>query len=77
MNTAVPNASVLPPPHSLVGLALPDPDDLHVVTAGQAAGCQTILTFNLKDFPLDQLANLDPPLSVTHPDTFLLALMTT
>lgn len=38
------------------GLELPDPEDRHVLAAAIRASAQTIVTFNLKDFPADRLA---------------------
>jgi hypothetical protein len=54
----------------IAGLELPDPDDRHVLAAAIRAGAQTIVTFNLKDFPESNLA----PYSVEaqHPDDFVL-----
>lgn len=50
------------------GLALPDPDDRHVLGAAIRACASVIVTFNLKDFP----ANVLEPLGVErqHPDAF-------
>jgi len=51
------------------GLALPDPDDRHVVAAAIKGHAESIITFNLKDFPKDKLEPLG--LSAIHPDEFL------
>lgn len=55
MNTAVPDCLVSDY-HALVGaLSLPDEDDRHVLAAAIRCGAQAIITFNLKDFPLEVL----------------------
>ena len=38
---------------------LSDPNDGHVVAAARRAGAETIVTFNLKDFPADELSGTD------------------
>lgn len=57
----------------IVGLHLPDPEDRHVLAAAIRAGAQTIVTFNLKDFPEPALAGYD--IVAQHPDEFLLRLL--
>lgn len=52
------------------GLDLPDPDDRHVLAAAIVGGGQSLVTFNLKDFPDDKLSSLS--VEVVHPDDFLL-----
>ena len=53
------------------GLALPDPDDRHVLAAAIQGGIPVILTFNLRDFPAAVLAVHG--VVAMHPDTFLAA----
>lgn len=51
-------------------LILPDPDDRHVLAAAVKAQAQIIVTYNLKDFPLDSLIPFG--IEVQHPDDFFL-----
>lgn len=50
-------------------LALPDPDDRHVLAAAITGRCDVIVTQNLKDFPEAALAPFG--IEAQHPDTFL------
>ena len=50
-------------------LALPDPDDRHVLAAAICCEADVILTFNLKDFPQDSLK--PHGIEAQHPDDFL------
>ena len=50
-------------------LELPDPDDRHVLAAAIHVGADAILTFNLKDFPIDIVASYG--IDVLPPDDFL------
>ena len=52
------------------GLALPDPNDCHVLAAAIRAGAQVILTFNLDDFPANALEPFG--MEAQHPDEFVL-----
>ena len=53
-------------------LLLPDTDDRHVLAGAIRANAEVIVTFNLKDFPSDELAKYN--LEAMHPDDFLLNL---
>jgi len=55
-------------------VVLPDPDDRHVVAAAIHCGADLIITFNLRDFPRDQLARFK--LEPCHPDDFVLEWLT-
>lgn len=54
-------------------VSLPDPDDRHVVAAAIQAGASIVLTFNLCDFPEDELAQHG--IIAMHPDVFALELL--
>lgn len=54
------------------GLILPDPDDRHVLAAAIHASAETIVTFNLKDFPANTLSTYS--ITAMHPDDFVAAL---
>ncbi len=54
-------------------LKLPDPDDRHVLAAAIKAKADLIVTFNLKDFPIDYLKNFN--LKPIHPDDFAVQLI--
>lgn len=69
MNRAIPDSVVHNYEPLIERLDLPDPDDRHVLAAAIRAGAQAIVTFNLKDFPADQL---DPyGIEALHPDVFI------
>ncbi|MEM9320956.1 MAG: PIN domain-containing protein, partial [Pseudomonadota bacterium] len=52
-------------------LWLPDPGDVHVLATARSAGANTIVTFNLKDFPKRELGRFD--IVALHPDAWLYA----
>ncbi|MCC3406329.1 MAG: PIN domain-containing protein [Microcoleus sp. PH2017_10_PVI_O_A] len=54
-------------------LELPDPGDRHVLAAAIHSRADFIVTFNLRDFPADNLAqyNIQP----LHPDEFIMRLL--
>lgn len=54
-------------------LELPDPDDRHVLAAAIRCGADTIVTFNLKDFPVNALKPFG--IEAQHPDDFLTSLI--
>ena len=55
------------------GLQLPDPKDRHVLAAAIRCNADVIVTFNLKDFPEDYLAQYG--VEAQHPDEFILHLL--
>jgi hypothetical protein len=50
-------------------LTLPDPKDRHVLAAAISSGASVIVTFNVRDFPLDELGVYG--VEAQHPDEFL------
>jgi predicted nucleic acid-binding protein len=73
MNRAVPDCVVTGHEALIEGLALPDPDDRHVLAVAIRAGAQAIVTFNLNDFPGERLAPFF--VEATHLDDFVLDLI--
>lgn len=70
MNGAFPDAQVVGWEQTCAGLDLPDPDDRHVLAAAIKGGAQSLVTSNLKDFPVEAL--IDTNVEAVHPDDFLL-----
>jgi hypothetical protein len=73
MTRAVPDCMIDEYQELVDGLALPDPDDRHVLAAAVRVGAQAIVTFNLKDFPATALSKYG--VEALHPDDFLLDLI--
>jgi predicted nucleic acid-binding protein len=72
MDKAIPDALVTDHEMLCSGLDLPDPDDRHVLAAAIRCNAQTIVTFNLKDFPPAALEAFD--IEPQHPDEFIIDL---
>jgi predicted nucleic acid-binding protein len=70
MNRSVPDCLVENHEGLIAGLALPDPDDRHVLAAAIAGHADAIVTFNLRDFPMDVLH--PHQIEAVHPDEFVL-----
>lgn len=72
MDRAVPDCLVRDYEPYIDSLALPDPDDRHVLAAAIRAQAGVIVTLNLRDFPA---AALQPyGITAQHPDEFLIHL---
>ncbi|MFE1230616.1 PIN domain-containing protein [Streptomyces sp. NPDC058745] len=69
MKAAIPDVLVTRYEPLIDAVELPDPDDRHVLAAAIRAQAQTIVTFNLYDFPADALEPWD--IEAVHPDLFL------
>ncbi|CAG9185408.1 hypothetical protein LMG23992_05537 [Cupriavidus laharis] len=69
MDAAVPDAVVEGYEDLIAGLALPDPDDRHVLAAAIRCNASVIVTFNLGDFPSRVLEPLG--MEAQHPDEFV------
>ena len=69
MNRAVPDCLVTGYEAFIEDLALPDPDDRHVLAAAIRCHAGVIVTFNLSDFPADVLEKYG--IEAQHPDEFV------
>lgn len=69
MNSAVEDCIVSDFECLIPSIELPDKDDRHVVAAAIMTRAHTIVTFNLKDFPDEQIEKFR--LHAKHPDDFL------
>jgi predicted nucleic acid-binding protein len=73
MCKAVPDCVVTDYGDLVPGLQLPDPGDRHVLAVAIRSAAQTVVTWNLSDFPLDRLAPYG--VRAQDPDTFILGLL--
>jgi PIN domain len=73
MNRALPDARVTGHEDLIAALELPDPDDRHVLAAAIRAGAQTIVTANIRDFPVSALDRYG--IEAERPDPFLVGLL--
>ena len=69
MNTAFHDADVEGYEVFIPTLALPDPDDRHVLAAALRSQADVIVTTNLKDFTVPYIRTFD--VEVQHPDEFI------
>jgi len=70
MNQGIPDCLVVGWEALEPSVSLPDAGDNHVLAAAIRGHADTIVTFNLKDFPSDYLATFD--IEAHHPDDFVL-----
>ena len=73
MDAAVPEAVVTGYERRIEALALPDPDDRHVLAAAIEAEADVIVTFNERDFPGEALR--PHGMRATEPDAFVMELL--
>jgi hypothetical protein len=73
LDAAIPDCLVTGYATVIDSLALPDPDDRHVLAAAICAGTPLILTFNLADFPPEKLA--ESGVEAKHPDELFAQLL--
>lgn len=69
MAQAFPDGQAPANPDLEAQIELPDRADAHVLASAVGAGADTLVTFNLRDFPARKLAGYG--ISARHPDSFL------
>ena len=70
MNQTIPDCLVENYEPLINCFSLPDVDDRHVLAAAVAGHADAIVTYNLRDFPLEVVAPLG--IEVLHPDEFVM-----
>jgi predicted nucleic acid-binding protein len=73
LNDVFPKANVTGFEHLQKELTLPDVNDVHVLAAALKSDAGQIVTFNIKDFPSEELAKHS--VKVVHPDDFLVSII--
>jgi predicted nucleic acid-binding protein len=73
MNSAFPNSNVQTASKLTRSLVLPDPKDRHVLAAAIKSNATSIITYNLKDFPVHNISRYK--IEIHHPDDFLYLMM--
>jgi hypothetical protein len=73
MNEHILDSLVADYEHLIPSFELPDPDDRHILAAAITAQVDLIVTFNLRDFPEEILAQ--HTVAAIHPDDFLLHIL--
>jgi predicted nucleic acid-binding protein len=73
MDSAFPDANITNYKDLINGLSLPDKNDRHILAAAIRVNANVIVTFNLKDFPVDYLKLHD--MEAQHPDEFIVNLI--
>lgn len=74
MNSAFPDSNITNYEEIIKSLSLPDINDRHILAAAIRINANVIVTFNLKDFPVDYLKPYD--IEAQHPDEFITNLIT-
>ncbi len=69
MKNVFPDSTVEKYESLISSLQLPDEDDRHVLAAAIRCKADVIVTFKLKDFPLNYLSEFD--IEAQHPDVFV------
>jgi predicted nucleic acid-binding protein len=69
MDTVFPDARTLKDKELKTPINLPDKNDIHIVETAINSHANYIITFNLKDFPKDELEKYD--VETIHPDDFV------
>ena len=73
MDNALPDALVTGYEQLLDSITLPDRNDRHVLAAAIRCGASVIVTFNLRDFPGENLGSFN--IEAQHPDDFAMAVL--